>query len=265
MSLVLTPTLLTPEQAAPRPLLVVGPSLGTSVTGLWAPALPHLAEHFTVVGWDLPGHGRSASHGESFSMEDLAAAVAGIADQAAAEHDVVDPSQPRIHAGVSIAGAVSLTLGAHHPEAFSALAVICSAARIGTPEAWQERADLVAQAGTPTMVEGSAKRWFAPGFLEKHPERATPLLHSLQQADRHSYAAACRALADYDLTEQLPSIRVPVLAVAGAEDQVCPPADAQAIAEAVPDGRAAVLEGVAHQAPVEDPQRTAELLKELLV
>src|SRR5262245_44113221 len=41
-------------------LLVVGPSLGTSVDVLWQAAADLLGERFEVVGWDLPGHGRSA-------------------------------------------------------------------------------------------------------------------------------------------------------------------------------------------------------------
>ncbi|WP_146339009.1 alpha/beta fold hydrolase [Nesterenkonia sp. NBAIMH1] len=262
MSLSLTPSLLTPEAEGPRPLLMVGPSLGTSVTALWGPALPFLADRFTVVGWDLPGHGSSAAHPGPFSLSDLASAVVRAADHAAAEHGAVDAALPRFHAGVSIAGAVSLTLAVDHPGTFRSLAVLCSAAKLGTPEGWRERADLVAQAGTPTMVEGSAKRWFAPGFLEKHPERVTPLLHALQQTDRHSYAAACRALADYDLTERLGEASDPLLALAGEEDTVCPPADADTIAKGVPEGRAVTLRGVAHQAPTEDPENTAEMLKD---
>ena len=36
------------------PLLVLGPSLGTS-TILWENALPVLASRYRVVAWDLPG------------------------------------------------------------------------------------------------------------------------------------------------------------------------------------------------------------------
>ena len=39
------------------PLLVLGPSLGTSATALWSAAAQHLARDFQVVAWDLPGHG----------------------------------------------------------------------------------------------------------------------------------------------------------------------------------------------------------------
>ena len=35
-----------------RPLLVLGPSLGTSVEGLWGLAAASLAEEFEVVGWE---------------------------------------------------------------------------------------------------------------------------------------------------------------------------------------------------------------------
>ena len=38
-------------------LLVVGPSLGTSVGALWSGCARLLGDRLEVVGWDLPGHG----------------------------------------------------------------------------------------------------------------------------------------------------------------------------------------------------------------
>ena len=48
-------------------LLLLGPSLGTSATTLWAAAAKRLADHCHVVGWDLPGHGRNRAVGDRFS------------------------------------------------------------------------------------------------------------------------------------------------------------------------------------------------------
>ncbi|MGO1522341.1 MAG: alpha/beta fold hydrolase [Nesterenkonia sp.] len=261
----LTPTLLTgsPEDLSSggRPVLVVGPSLGTSVSALWGPALAQLAEHFTVIGWDLPGHGRSSPSAAPFTMDQLAEAVESLvsaqftAASWPAEH-------PVFFAGVSIGGAVSLALARREHAPFSAYALICSAANIGAPQAWLDRAALVAEAGTPTMVEGSAQRWFAEGFTAAHPETATALLDSLQHAERHSYAHACFALSRFDMREDLGSITDPLLAVAGDEDVVCPPAEAYFVAQNVAGARAEVLAGVAHLAPAEDPVSTARLLKE---
>jgi pimeloyl-ACP methyl ester carboxylesterase len=57
------------------PLLVLGPSLGTSAASLWSDCAQELADEFDVVGWDLPGHGVSPAAADAFSMADLAVGV----------------------------------------------------------------------------------------------------------------------------------------------------------------------------------------------
>lgn len=253
----LTPTLLHP--AADLPTLVLGPSLGTGSLALWGPAVPYLKEHFQLVAWDLPGHGESAPSTEEFSMAELASGVIKMLE--ALETDgVIVPGTPLFYAGVSVGGAIALQLANDFPGTFAGLSVICSAAKIGTPEGWRERAELVAKAGTPVVVTGSAERWFAPGFIEANPVISTDLLHNLQDADRFAYAHVCGALAGFDLREALATMADPILAIAGAHDVVCPPAAAQFIAEHAPNAQAATIDTVAHLAPAEDPEATSALL-----
>ena len=135
-------------------------------------------------------------------------------------------------------------------------------AKIGTEQAWLERAEFVAASGTPSQVIRSTQTWFADGFLAAQPVVATELMHSLQEADRHCYAQLCRALSRHDLRERLGQIRVPVLAVAGAEDPATPPASLREIADGVPDGRLVVIEDAAHLACAEKPREVAEALGE---
>lgn len=253
----LTPSLLHTD--ATLPTLILGPSLGTSSLHLWGPAVPYLKEHFQLIAWDLPGHGESKASTEPFSMSELASSVITMVEALKTDR-IIDDAQKLYYAGVSIGGATALQLAHDHPGTFAALAPICTAAKIGTPEGWNERAELVSTAGTPTMVVGSAQRWFAPGFIEKNPIVSTELLHNLQDADRFSYAHACGALAGYDLREELGNIKDPILAINGAQDQVCPPADAEFVAEHAPNAQAAVIDAVAHLAPAEDPVATAALL-----
>jgi 3-oxoadipate enol-lactonase/4-carboxymuconolactone decarboxylase len=69
-------------QSRERPLLVVGSSLGTSVTALWGRCARLLENRFHVVGWDLPGHGRNTAPApERLSMADLAAGVLAWGDR----------------------------------------------------------------------------------------------------------------------------------------------------------------------------------------
>lgn len=240
------------------PLLVLGPSLGTTAEGLWKVAAAHLTHRFHVLAWDLPGHGRSPEPTEPFSMGELASAVVALADAAAA--DSGGAVGPFVYAGDSVGGAVGLHLLLEHPERVSAAALICTAATFGAPDAWQARAAKVCASGTPSMIEHSAKVWFAPGFLEREPERGAALLHGLQDSSASGYAAVCDALADYDVTARLPEIQAPVLTIAGAADTSTPPDRLAAIADAVPGARSMVLPGVAHLAPIEAPEQVAMAL-----
>lgn len=247
------------SEAGNGPLLLLGPSLGTSTTALWERCAALLAEDHHVVGWDLPGHGTSPAPGEGFTMAELAGGVLAFAERILRERG--EASGTFVYAGVSVGGAVGLQLLLDAPERVAAAALICTGAKIGTPDGWHERAAMVRAFGTATMVEGSAKRWFAPGFRDREPEAAQALLASLEEADASGYAAVCKALATFDVRDRLGSVRVPVLTVAGASDEATPPSDLQAIADGVADGRAVVLDDVAHLAPAEAPAEVADLLR----
>jgi 3-oxoadipate enol-lactonase len=239
---------------------VVGPSLGTSSL-LWTQAGALLGTDYDVVAWDLPGHGVSPAAKEAFDVAELADAVVDLVDSIA-------PGERFHYAGVSLGGATGLQLGIKHGERLKSLSVQCTGAKIGTPEGWLERAETVRTQGTPVMIQGSAQRWFAPGFMDREPELSGRLLHSLRDADRFSYAFCCEALAGFDVRAELGSIRVPTQAVAGAEDSVAPPSFAQEIVEGITAGggtaNAVTLQGVAHLAPFEAPAHVAELLRGLI-
>jgi 3-oxoadipate enol-lactonase len=249
-----------PAPSAQAPLLVLGPSLGTSVASLWSGVARRLEGDVRVVGWDLPGHGASAPTGEPFTVAELARAVLEAVDRyrAAAETEI---ERSFFYAGNSIGGCVGQQLLLDAPDRVRAAALLGTAARVGEPGAWAERARLVAAAGTPTQVVGSARRWFAPGFIERDAVTTTDLLHDLQGADRFSYARACEALGAFDVRDRLGAVRAPVLTVAGAHDVATPPEAVAAVADAV-GGRAVVLDGAAHLMPAEAPQEVARLLGE---
>ncbi len=242
-----------------KPLLVVGHSLGTSSESLWGATASALADDFHVVGWDVPGHGRTPASTEPFTVADLASAVLAVVD--AVQTDRGDPGTPFAYAGDSIGGAVGLSLLLDHADRVSSATMLCTGARLGTAEGWHERADLVRANGTPVMVERSAASWFGPGFLEREPAAATGLLHALQETDRYAYAYACEALAEFDVRARLAEISAPVLAVCGRHDQTATVEIMRELAESVRRGRLVVLDEVSHQAPVEAPGLVATLLR----
>jgi 3-oxoadipate enol-lactonase/4-carboxymuconolactone decarboxylase len=240
------------------PLLVLGPSLGTSATALWSLAAARLADRYHLVAWDLPGHGRNRSVGGRFSVRELADGVLEFVEAVLAERS--EPGGSFGYAGDSVGGAVGLQLMLDHPDRVTGGVLLCTGAKIGEPDDWRERADKVRRSGTPVMVASSVERWFADGFLSRRPEVATGLLHALQDADREGYAQVCEALAAFDVRDRLGEIAVPVLAVAGREDVATPPDLLEQIARGVRRGGLVVLDQVAHLAAAEAPEVVAQLI-----
>ncbi|WP_371655638.1 MULTISPECIES: 3-oxoadipate enol-lactonase [unclassified Streptomyces] len=236
------------EGPAGGPVLVLGPALGTS-TAVWDGVAPGLAATHRVVRWDLPGHGGSpaALIGPGAGVGDLARLVLRLADSLGV--------RGFSYAGVSLGGAVGMWLAAHHPDRVDRLAVVCASADFGGREPWHERAGVVRREGMEPVAAGAAGRWFTPGFEAPGP------LADLRAADPRGYAAACDALAGYDLRTELKKIAAPTLVVAGRADPVTPPAHARELADAVPGASLVEIAGASHLAPVERPEAVLAALR----
>ena len=235
---------------------MLGPALGTSVESLWGATAERLAGAYHVIGWDLPGHGDSPPPREAFTIDDLAAAVVNAVNGRVG-------ARPFVYAGISVGGAVGLGLLLSCPERLSSAGLICTAARIGDPVDWHSRAQVVRSGGTGEVVGLSVRRWFAPGFFERDPDRARTLLETLRHVDDDGYARTCEALAEFDVRDRLPDIGTPILAVAGANDIATPPDLLRHLAANVARGRFLEVANAAHLAPAEQPDRIAEVLLRL--
>ncbi|MHA6765200.1 bifunctional 3-oxoadipate enol-lactonase/4-carboxymuconolactone decarboxylase PcaDC [Streptacidiphilus sp. PAMC 29251] len=230
------------DGASTAPPLLLGPSLGTT-TAVWDPQIPALARHYRTVRWDLPGHGGSPADllpGTGATIADLGTLVLALADRLGIERFA--------YAGVSLGGAVGLWLAVHHPERVSSLALVCSSAHFGGPEAWHERAALVRKEGIEPLTTTSPARWFTPGF------GGDTLLADLRAVDPDGYAACCDALADYDARPELHRVTAPTLVVAGREDPAAPPAHSRELVDGIPGASLTEIAAAAHLAGVEQPQ-----------
>ncbi len=96
-----------------------------------------------------------------------------------------------------------------------------TAARIGTPEVWQERIDGIRAGGIEALADGVMERWFSAAFRET-PELAA-WRHMLTRQPAEGYVGCCAAIAGADLTQSTASLRLPTLGIAGADDGSTPP------------------------------------------
>ncbi|MBP2703980.1 3-oxoadipate enol-lactonase [Microbispora sp. RL4-1S] len=230
---------------ADAPVVVLGPSLGTTAE-VWAPQLPALCRSLRVLRYDLPGHGGSPAT-TGVTVPGLAAELLGLLDRYGLGTVA--------YAGVSMGGAVGTALAVTAPDRISALALVCTAARFGSPDGWRDRAALVRREGLEPLTAVTARRWFTPAF-----DAPEPYLDMLRGTDPEGYAACCEALAGFDLRDRLGEVRAATLVIAGEDDPATPPDDARILAGGIPGARLLVVPGAAHLAHVERPDVVTDAL-----
>ena len=121
-----------------QPLLLLGPALGSTAQQVWGAAADHLAEHFQVVGWDLPGHGHNRTPVEEpFTLAGLAAGVLEMVDLTGGG---LQP--PTFHyAGVGAGAAVGLQLLLDAPGRVESAALLGAGATAESLVGGAERGD----------------------------------------------------------------------------------------------------------------------------
>ena len=209
------------------PVLVLSNSLGTDL-GMWDTQVAAFVEHFQVLRYDTRGHGQSLVTEGPYSIEQLGGDVLALLDALHIE---------RAHfCGLSMGGLIGQWLGIHAGSRLHKLVVCNTAAKIGEPAMWNPRIDMVLRDGAAAMAglrDASIARWFTPDFAQANPAQAKRITDMLAATSPQGYAANCAAVRDADFRDQLSSIEVPTLVIAGTEDAVTPPAGSHFIQEHV--------------------------------
>ena len=224
---------------------------------MWASQVDSLADRRTLAP-DFPGFG-GRPPGEA-SMEGFAAAVLGDMDAAGIDRAVL--------VGLSMGGYVAFRLHAVRPDRVAALVLADTRSGADDDSARKrrtEQAQRVRREGVGWLAEAMLPALLGASTRVDRPEVVADVRRRMERADREGVARALLALRDRpDSTPSLASIEVPVLAIAGEEDEITPVAEARSIAEGVSHGRLVVIPGAGHLSNLEDPASFNEALKSFL-
>lgn len=224
---------------------------------VWDQLAGHFRHQYTVMRYDMRGHGSSAIASGPFTVADLAGDLNALLDALGATTTHV--------VGVSLGGMVAQEFALAHPSRLSSLTLADTASRT-PPDAramWDQRAATVRRDGTKALADATLDRWLTADFRRQHPEAVEQICEVLLRTSSEGYAMACEALRDFDLHGRLRDLHVRTLAVAGRLDTGTPPAATKAMADAIDGARFELLD-TAHLAPVEGSQRFAALLETFL-
>ena len=213
---------------ASLPVLVLSNSLGTNLE-MWQPQMPALTRQFRVLRYDTRGHGQSAVTEGPYRIAQLGGDVIALLDHLGLQ---------RVHfCGLSMGGITGMWLALNHAERLNKLILCNTAAYIGPPENWTNRAATVQRDGVGSIAAAVVDKWLTPDFAAAQPALVQHLRAMLSATDANGYAANCLAVRDSDLRGEIARIATPTLVIAGSGDIPTPPADGHYLAEAIPGAR----------------------------
>lgn len=216
---------------------------------LWRAQLRGLAAELRVLAPDLRGHGQSELTPGPLTMEQHADDLATLLDRLDIPRVIV--------AGLSMGGYVAFAFWRRYRERVQGLALLDTRAEPDSPAARANRdaaAARVRLAGAGSIADEMLPKLLAPASL------ANPKLAGAARAMmiRQPVAGIVGALAGLrdreDSRPTLPTITVPTLVLVGEADILTPPADAEAMAAAIPTARLVKIPGAGHLTPLENPR-----------
>ena len=248
---------------AELPLLVLGPSIGTSASTLWTECAAGLTDAFDVVAWDLPGHGYNHTvPDESFTMSELAQGVLNVrrrrSSSSVTSSAAPSPTRATRWAAVSASSCCS-TIPVGCPSAV----LLCTGAKIGEPAMWAGRIGQVSVSGyvgpglrRPPSAGSARASSNAPPRLDRRccTRCRTPTTRATSRCARRSRSSTSGTSSARSTS--------PCSPWPGSADVATPPENLSEIAEGVQHGQLVELDDVAHLAPAEAPTAVARLIRQ---
>ncbi len=213
----------------------------------WDRQLPYFAARgYRVHAWDQPGYGGTESV-EPYDLEQVAAALKRVIG-----------SEPTVLVGHSMGGFVAQEAYARFPECVRALVLCFTSAAFGGGGSDFARQFIAARIAPldegKTMAQIAAR--LMPAMRGGCSDAAGLALAEriMAAVPPDTYRKAVHLLTTFDRREQLSSIRVPTLLVAGGDDRVAPAAVMERMARRIPGAEYVLLDGCGHLGPMDQPE-----------
>jgi pimeloyl-ACP methyl ester carboxylesterase len=228
--------------AGPPPCRPGAPTIlflhGSGLAGtFWQPQIEGLAADMNTVAIDLPGHGRSDLPALA-SVPAYAAAVMAFIRACAFIHP--------IPCGLSLGGAIALQMLLDYPGELAGGILIGTGARLRVrPEIF----DLIA-GDYPGFVAATDAMAASP---ETPAKTLAPVRAIMAACPPAVTATDFRACDRFDVMDRLAEIRLPVLAMGGADDLLTPVKYIDYLSRHIPGAQQVVIPGGGHLVPREQP------------
>ncbi|MCC6192031.1 MAG: alpha/beta fold hydrolase [Anaerolineales bacterium] len=218
---------------------------------LWQLQIDLLPDAAHLIAPDLRGHGETDAPPGPYTMDQMADDVAALLDE-------MGVARPVVVCGLSMGGYVTLAFWRRHRQRVAGLILAATRAGADTAEAQaaRDQAAALAQApgGAAAVVEGLLPKMLAPRAYAENPSLVAAARQVMAGARADGIFGALMAMKHRpDSTGLLAGISQPVLVIHGLEDQLIPPAEAEAMYQRLSHSRLVLAPDAGHLVNLEQP------------
>ena len=262
------------------PVVVLTNGIGTT-ENFWRHVVDDLSKDHTVVHWSYRGHGSTpVSASGDYTLRTQADDLARVTRR------VMEPGgRPPVHVAFSMGVAVLLELYRDHPQLVRAMALLAGAPDAPGTGTWLFKLPgslaivrALAAAATPVVpLLAPAVKMFLrsslpypigrmAGVLQPHAHRPDidEFLEGVSKMDPVAYWRTLRGLLTAKGSDVLPTISVPVLIVAAAQDLLMPVTQVENMRRGLPHARFVLIDEAGHAGLVEKGPEIARAVRDLL-
>lgn len=230
---------------ANAPVVMLSNSLMSNLS-MWEPQMAMLTRDFRVLRADTRGHGQTEVTPAPYS-------IALLAQDAVALLDALGIA--RVHfVGLSKGGMIGQYLGARHASRILSLSLCDTASEMPTHAMWDQRLQSARESGIAGLLDGTIKRWFTPGFIERAPQEIEQVRAMILTTPVEGYLGCASAVRNMSQTSLLHEIRVPTHIIVGESDPACTVEQARVLHQHISGSTLAILPDSAHLSNIEQPE-----------
>jgi 3-oxoadipate enol-lactonase len=249
------PTCYTLTGKAGAPAVVLSHGLAADLS-MWNPQIEALSRSFTVIAYDIRGHGGSGATPGDYSL-------ALLADDVVALLDALDIDRAH-YVGLSLGGMIGQQFGAMHGTRLASL-TLCATTSEAPRASWVARIVEARQLGVAPLVEATIDRWVTPAFKLAHPELMEQMRAMARRTSLDGYLGCAAAIRDMTIAEGLGRITAPTLVIAGEADTSTPLPVLERIARSIPGAQLQTIPDAAHMPTMEQPELCNAQLERFLL
>lgn len=242
------------REAGYGPAVIFGHSL-TFDADMWQAQMTALSPYFRAIAVDFPGHGRSQTVSQNYSLDDIADALAHLALRLGLHQFA--------YVGLSLGGMVGMRLALKYPDRLSAL-VLCNTSPYAENKRelfHQVNETSRCQPGNPATINFVLQLMFSAAFRQARPDIVQQYYNKLNvQGTDGKYWTAKAVIWRSAIVERLGEIRTPTLVIASEQDASINFAESQRIHQGIAGSEWALLNDTGHMSCVERPDDVNRLL-----